>query len=128
VKVPARRTSLAKRLSDPAIERMGFAADDAGFLGKREVDRITRGAEALNLGRRSRLLRPEIVRRHAEHDEPAIAVALPQLLEIAILRRIPAMGGGVDPKPRPTAPSRHRQPVAVDRVELEPIGILYSHR
>src|SRR5262249_50830391 len=77
VKVPARRAGLAEFRRNPLIKRMSFAADNAGFLGQRKIDGIARSAEALDLGGRSRLLRPEIVRRHAEHDETAATVALP---------------------------------------------------
>src|SRR5438094_354355 len=83
----------------------------------------------VHLGGRPRFLLPEIIRRHAEHDEPALAVALPQRLEIAVLRCIPAIRGRVDDENRPTAPLPHRQPVAVDRRKFESIRILGgSHR
>src|SRR6516164_5783827 len=103
---------------------MSVAADDPAFLGEREVDRITRGAETLDLSSRTRLLRPEIIRRHAEHDETAAAVALPQRLKVAVLRCVSAVGGGVDDKHRSAAPGVERQPVTIDRCEFEPIGIL----
>src|SRR6516162_257563 len=61
VKVPAWRACLAEFCRNPLIKRMSFAADDSTFLGERKVDRITGSAEALDLGGRSRLLRPEIV-------------------------------------------------------------------
>src|SRR5262249_28316339 len=125
----ARRAGLAERLGDPAIEGMSLAADYPVLFGEREIHRITRGAKALDLGSRSRLLLPEIVRRHAEHDEPAVAVAPPQRLEITVLRGVPAIGSGVDHENGSTPPIFHCQPVAVDRRKFESIRILGgSHR
>src|SRR6516165_9269595 len=72
----------------PSAGQLAVATDDPIFLSKREVDGITRGTEALDLGGRSRLLCPEIVRRHAEYDETAATIALPERLEIAVLRRV----------------------------------------
>src|SRR6516225_11680467 len=103
---------------------MSFAADDPAFLREREVDGITRGAETLDFGGRPRFLGAKIVRRYAEHDEAATAVPLPESLEITVLRRVAAIGGGVNDKHRSTAPGFEGQPVAVDRCKLEPIGIL----
>ena len=77
VKVPARRSGLAQGVGDPAVERMGLGADNPAFLRQRKVDGIIGFAELLDLGRRSRLLLAEIIGRHAEHDEAAVAVALP---------------------------------------------------
>ena len=47
-----------------------------------------------DIGRRARLLSAEIVRRHADDQEAAVAVAFPQLLQPRILRRVAALGGG----------------------------------
>src|SRR5262249_43898047 len=129
VKVSAWPTRPPELCCNPPVKRMSFAPDDPAFLGQRKVDGITRRAEALDLGGRSWLLRPEIVRRHAEHDKTAMTVALPERLEIAVLRRISTIRGGVDDEHRSTAPSFEPQAVAIDRCELEPIGIFgVSHR
>ena len=90
VKVPARGSGFAEGFGDPAVERMGLGADNPAFLRQREVDGVIGLAELLDLGRRSRLLLAEIIGRHAEHDEPPVAVALPQRLETAVLRRVSA--------------------------------------
>src|SRR6266849_1529403 len=104
MEVPPRCTGLTKRLCDPTIEWVHLGADDAALFGKREVDRVICRAELFDLGRRSRLLLPEIVRWHPEHNETAIAEALPQRFEIAVLRGIAAERSGVDDEHRPTAP------------------------
>src|SRR5204863_7470548 len=129
VEVPARRTGLAEVLSDPAVERVGLAADQPVLFGQREVHREIRGAELLDLAGRARLLPAEVVGRNAEHDEPTIAIALPQRFEIAVLWGVPAKGSGIDDEHRAPAPRIERQGLAVDRNELEAIGVIgVSHR
>ncbi len=113
-----------KTVGDPAVERMGLGADDPAFLRQRKVDSVIGFAELLDLGRRSRLLLAEIVGRHAEHHEAAVAVVLPQRFETAVLRRIPAERRGVDDQHRPAPPGVERQLFAVDRNKFELVGII----
>src|SRR5207249_1874917 len=82
VEIPARRAGFADDAGGPAIERVGVGADDAVFLGQREIDLVIRLAELLDVGRRPRLLLAEIVGRHAEHDEALGAIAAPQRFEV----------------------------------------------
>ena len=121
--IPARRAGLAESRGDPAVERVGGGADDPDLLGQREVDLVVGLAELFYLGGAAGLLLAEIVRGHAEHDEAAVAVALPQRLEIAVLRRVAAKRGDVDHQHRTAAPFGQRQLVAVERDEFELIGV-----
>src|SRR5207248_4695542 len=63
VEIPARRAGLAELGGDPAVERVGSAADYPILLGQREIDLVVGGAELFDLGGRARLLLAEIVGR-----------------------------------------------------------------
>src|SRR5260221_1253898 len=119
VEVPARRSGVAELLGDPAEERMRGGADDVLLVGERKIDRVVALAELLDLVGRARLLLAEIVRRHTDDDEAAIAVLTPERLEILILRGVAAERGGVDDENRVPAILRQRQLFAVDRGEFE---------
>src|SRR4029077_19959622 len=114
VEIPARRTGVAERFRDPAVERVCLAANDPALFGQRKVDGVIRRAEPLDLGGRTRLLPAEIVGRHTEHDETTIAIALPHGFEIAVLWGVPAKGGGIDHEHRPPAPRIDWQGFAID--------------
>ena len=124
VEVPARRAGLAEAFRDPAVERVRLAADDPALFGQRKIDGVIRRAELLDFAGRARFLPAKVVGRHAEHDEPAIAIALPQGFKIAVLWGVPAKGSGIDDEHRPSAPRIERQALAVDRNELESVGVI----
>ena len=129
MKVPARRAGFAEFFGDPLIERVSISTHDAVFLRERKIDGVACCTELLDLRGRPRFLSAEIVRRYPQHNKTAPTVALPKRLEITVLRRVPAVRGSVDDQHRPTPPCIERQAVAIDRGELEPIGILgISHR
>src|SRR6202040_1064888 len=86
VEIPARRAGLAELGGNPAKEGMRLGPDHLLLFREREVDGIVAFTEFLDLRRRARLLLAEIVGRHADDDDPAVAVALPQRLEILVLR------------------------------------------
>ena len=123
MEIPARGRALAKLDGDPAVERMGAAADDPVFLGQREIDLVVGLAELFDLGSRTRLLLAEIVGRHAEHNKAARLIPPPQGFEVAVLRRVATERSRVDDKHRPAAPFRQGQLVAVDRDKLELVGV-----
>src|ERR1051325_4313903 len=81
VEIPERGGPLAELGRNPAVERVGGAADKPIFLGKREIDLVVGLAELFDLGRRARLLLAEIVGRHAEHDEAPRLAAPPHGFE-----------------------------------------------
>ena len=54
---------------------------------------------------------------------PRVAVLPPQRFEVAVLRGVAAKRSGVDDQHRPAAPGRERQLAAVDRDELELVGV-----
>src|SRR5215469_15855577 len=83
VEIPAWRAGL---LRDPLIEGMRLAARHRLFRRERKIDAVILLAKTLDLALAPRLLRAEIIRRHAEQDEALIAIALPQLLEPLVLR------------------------------------------
>src|SRR5207253_5404041 len=91
---------------------------------QRKVDGVIRRAELLDLACRARLLPAKVVGRNTEHDESTIAIALPQGFEIAVLWSVPAKGSGIDDEHRPPAPRIERQALAVDRNELESVGVI----
>ena len=119
VEIPARRADLAQVVRNPAVERVRLAADDPALFGQRKVDCVIRSAELLDLVGRARLLPAKVVGRNAKHDEAAIAVALPQGFETAVLRGVPAKRGRVDDEHGPAAPGIQWQNFAIDRNELE---------
>lgn len=119
VEVPARRLRLAQRLGDPAVERVGFRPGHRVFRGHREVDPEIHLAELPDLLGAARLLPAEIVRRHAQHDEAAVAVLVPQRLQPLILRRETAARGGVHHQHRTAAILVERQRPALDGLEAE---------
>ena len=123
MEVPARQRALAQGRADPAVERMRRGADHPDLLGQREINLVVGLAERLDLRGAARLLLAEIVARHAEHDEPPVAVLPPQRFEVAVLRGVAAEGGGVDDQHRAAAPLGERHPLAAQRDELELVGI-----
>jgi hypothetical protein len=68
-------------------------------------------------------LRAEIIRRHPEQDEPTIAIALPELLEPSILRRVAAFRCGVHDQHRLATPGRKQQLAAIDLAERKIKGV-----
>src|SRR5262245_3739752 len=99
VEVPARQLERALE-GRPFVERGGVAAPHLRLGGERK-----RGAEMLvrrpgDLVGAARLLPAEIVRRHADDQEAAVAKARPQFLQSGILRREPTARGGVDDQDR----------------------------
>src|SRR5258708_16992769 len=50
----------------------------------------------------ARLLSAEIVGRHADDQQAAVAIARPQVLQSSILRGVAALAGGVDDQDRLT--------------------------
>ena len=121
MEVPLRRSRVAEFVGDPAIERVGPGADHALFRGHGEIDGVVRLAEGPYLRFVMRLLAAEIVRRHAEHDQPAVPVTLPQRLQIAVLGGESAERSRVDDQNRPPGIVGHRQRAAVDGGEVEPV-------
>src|SRR3546814_8687862 len=97
----------------------------------------TRRSSDRDLGLRARLLRAEIVRRHAQHHQPAVAVTPPQRLQLGILRGEAAFRGGVDDHPRtPLRSEEHtselqslmRISYAVFCLKTNPIHTLIYHK
>src|SRR6185437_5967557 len=103
MEVPARRAAF---LRNPLIEGMRFAAGNRLLCRKWKVDTVILLAEILDLSFATRLLRAEIIRRHAEQDEALVPIALPELLEPGILRRITAFRCGIHHQHRLAAPGR----------------------
>src|SRR5690606_11373542 len=87
-------------LGEFGIERVAALAVDLDLLQQREVDAAGGGAELLELLGGARLLAEELVARHADDGEAALAVAALQLDQAGVLRGESALGGDVDHEPR----------------------------
>ena len=122
MEIPAGCARLAHLFDDPAIEGMGLVAADFLFGGQRKIHAVAGGAEFLNLRFGPRFLRAEVIRRHAQHDQSLRPVAFPQLLQAGLLRRVAALGGGVDNQDGMTAKFRQVERLLVDICEGEIMG------
>src|SRR3954453_20255556 len=74
VEVPARHRGGSQFPPGPLVEGVRLGAGYRLLVGPREVDCEVDRAEVLDLFGAPRLLPAEIVARHAEHDEAAVAV------------------------------------------------------
>ena len=86
------------RLGQLLVEGMALLAVDIDLLGDGEGDAVGGRAEGGDLVRRPRLLAAELVARHAEDGEAAVAVLLLQVLEAGVLGGQAAGRGNVDDK------------------------------
>src|SRR5215468_2157347 len=121
VEVPARQLERALE-SRPFVERVRVGAPHLRLGGERK-----RGAEMLvrrpgDLIGAARLLPAEIVRRHADDQEAAVAKARPQFLQSGILRREPTARGGVDDQDRLAGVLDQADLAAVEPGEGERVG------
>src|SRR5579871_4832855 len=99
VEVPARLVegALARR---PLVERMRVGAVDVRLGGDREARAILLLGGGGDFSGVTWFLAAEVVRRYADDQKAAVAVARPQLLEPGILRGVAALGRGVDDQNR----------------------------
>src|SRR3546814_4501294 len=70
----------------------------------------------------ARFLAAEIIRRHAQHHEAPVAIGVPDLLQVGVLRGEAALRGGIDQQHGLAAELRHRQRFAVNAGEAEVMG------
>jgi hypothetical protein len=89
------------------------------LLEHRELHAVVLLAEAGDLLRAARLLRAEVVRGEAEHDEVLALIVLVQLLEAGVLGREAALRGGVDHQRDLALIGRERLGLAGERVDRE---------
>src|SRR5690606_3506566 len=88
---------------------MALRPVDLELAGQREADAIVEAAERADLLVASRLLRGELVARHAEDGEATLAILLMQTFEACILRRQAALRGDVDHQSQLVAELRQRE-------------------
>src|SRR4051794_15008520 len=105
---------------------MRVAAVDVDLLEQGKSDVVIGRAERLDLARRSRLLRTELVAGKAEHREAARTEIAMQILQPAILRREAAFARGVDDQQHLSGEAAHGHFFAEKRVGLEIVD--HRHR
>ena len=119
VEVPSRNFAGAFECS-PSVERMRGRALDLGLGGEGKAHAIFAMSGLVDLGGAAGFLPAEVVRRHADDQETAVAVARPQLLQAAELRSVAALRGGVDDQDRLAGVCGERQVFAVETGEESP--------
>src|SRR5450432_3594289 len=90
----------------------------------REGDTVVGLAELGDLLVRAGVLGTELVAREADHDQALVAIALPQPLQAAELRREAALARGVDDQEDLAALARELGRLASDRCGLEVVDAL----
>ena len=119
MEVPLRNARVPEFVGNPAIQRVGVGADDPLLGGHREIHAVIGFAKRLDRRLVVRLLAAEVVRRHAEHDQSALAVAFPERLQFLVLRRETAERRRVHEQQRPAGVVGERQRRSVDPAEIE---------
>src|SRR5262245_46879428 len=94
VKIPA--WGLARMVGrGPFVKRVGVLALHGDLFSHWECDVVGPLCRRVDVAFAARLLSAEVVRRYAQHDQPALAVARPDFLQACVLRRVAALGGRV---------------------------------
>src|SRR5579871_4010537 len=117
VEIPFGRRILAQFGRNPFVEGVRVGSDHMLLCGQRKIDGKARFAECLDFAFRPRLLRAEIVRRDAEHDQPLPLPLFPQRLKAGILRRKSALACHIDEQEDFAIETGHRQIAAINRAK-----------
>src|SRR5690606_14351193 len=99
---------------EPGPQRMRIRPVHLDLGEHREIDPVVERAERLDLRLVARFLVPELVAGEAEHDQAALAVVGPQLLQARVLRREAALRGDVDHQQHLAGELRQRPRTPVD--------------